>query len=169
MKPSAALRVVDAVEEFLVALSAAKPSPHTLAAYRRDLLGVAGRVAAAHGMELAELPLAALDKASLRRGFATWGGRSCEDLRHPRLERMERLLPAPGWRRRRRRQPDGRGGQAPSPRAPVKVIRGPDATARLLSTAATVDARARHPWPERDTALVATFAVTGIRLGEAWR
>ena len=68
------LLVVDAVEDFLVALSAAKPSPHTLAAYRRDLVGVAQQVAAAHGVELAELPLATLDKASLRRGFAAWAG-----------------------------------------------------------------------------------------------
>jgi hypothetical protein len=33
-----ATRLVDAVEDFLVALLVAKPSP-TLAAYRRDLLG----------------------------------------------------------------------------------------------------------------------------------
>ncbi|MBW3548983.1 MAG: hypothetical protein KY452_12750 [Actinobacteria bacterium] len=65
-------RLVDAVEHFLVDLSAAKPSPHTLAAYRRDLLGVAARVAAAHGVGLDDLPLTALDKASLRRGFASW-------------------------------------------------------------------------------------------------
>jgi site-specific recombinase XerD len=167
LKPSAALRVVDAVEDFLVALSAAKPSPHTLAAYRRDLLGVAGRVAAAQGVELAELPLAALDKASLRRGFATWAGDHAKTstirawsawnafFRHLVADDVVEGNPMDGVGKPRR------------PRAPVRVIRGPDATARLLATAATVDARARHPWPERDTALVATFAVTGIRLGEA--
>ena len=58
-------------------------------------------------------------------------------------------------------------GKPRRPRAPVKVIRGPDVTARLLGAAAAVDPRARSPWPERDTALVATFAVTGVRLGEA--
>ncbi len=65
-------RLVDAVEHFLVDLSAAKLSPHTRAAYRRDLLGVAARMAAAHGVGLDDLALAALDKASLRRGFAAW-------------------------------------------------------------------------------------------------
>jgi hypothetical protein len=42
-----ATRLVDAVEDFLVALSVAKPSPLTLTAYRRDLPGVARRVATA--------------------------------------------------------------------------------------------------------------------------
>ena len=36
-----------------------------------------------------------------------------------------------------------------------------------LAAAAATDVRARHAWPERDTALVATLAITGIRLGEA--
>jgi integrase len=39
----------------------------------------------------------------------------------------------------------------------------------LLRTAANPDpaAKASKRWPERDVALIATFSVTGIRLGEA--
>ncbi len=160
-------RLVDAVEEFLVDLSAAKPSPHTLAAYRRDLLGVAARVAAAHGVGLDDLALIALDKASLRRGFASWAADHAKAstirawsawnafFRHLVADDVVEGNPMDGVGKPRR------------PSAPVKVIRGPDVTAKLLAAAATADARARHAWPERDTALVATLAITGIRLGEA--
>ncbi|HSH22810.1 MAG TPA: tyrosine-type recombinase/integrase [Acidimicrobiales bacterium] len=164
---STAPRMVDAVDDFLVALSAAKPSPHTLAAYRRDLVGVAARVAIAQGVSLDELTLAALDKASLRRGFASWAADHAKAstirawsawnafFRHLVADDVVEGNPMDGV------------GKPKRPRAPVKVIRGPDVTARLLAAAATPDPRARHPWPERDTALVATFAVTGMRLGEA--
>ncbi len=160
-------RLVDAVEEFLVDLSAAKPSPHTLAAYRRDLLGVAARVAAAHGVGLDDLALTALDKASLRRGFASWAADHAKAstirawsawnafFRHLVADDVVEGNPMDGVGKPRR------------PSAPVKVIRGPDVTAKLLAAAATTDVRARHAWPERDTALVATLAITGIRLGEA--
>ncbi len=149
-----ATRLVDAVEDFLVALSVAKPSPHTLAAYRRDLLGVARRVATAQGVALDELALAALDKASLRRGFAAWAADHAKAstirawsswnafFRHLVAEDLVEGNPMAGVGRPRR------------PTAPVKVIRGTDVTARLLATAAVADPRARHPWPERDTALV---------------
>ncbi len=164
---TSAPRLVDAVEDFLVDLSAAKPSPHTLAAYRRDLLGVAARMAAAHGVGLDELPLAALDKASLRRGFAAWAADHAKAstirawsawnafFRHLVADDLVEGNPMDGVGKPRR------------PSAPVKVIRGPDVTAKLLGAAATTDVRARHAWPERDTALVATLAITGVRLGEA--
>ena len=49
-------------------MTAKTPSPPT----GPDLLGVAARVTAAHGVGLDDLALAALGKASLRRGFAAW-------------------------------------------------------------------------------------------------
>ena len=164
---TAGLRLVDAVEDFLVALSVAKPSPHTVAAYRRDLLGVAGRVAVAQGVRLDELTLAALDKASLRRGFAAWAGDHAKAstirawsawnafFRHLVADDVVEGNPMDGVGKPRR------------PQAPVKVIRGPDVTGKLLAAVAVPDPGGRHPWCERDTALVATFAITGIRLGEA--
>ncbi|HEV2809753.1 MAG TPA: tyrosine-type recombinase/integrase, partial [Acidimicrobiales bacterium] len=160
-------RLVDAIDDFLVDLSAAKPSPHTLAAYRRDLFGVSARVAAAHGVGLDDLALAALDKASLRRGFASWAADHAKAstirawsawnafFRHLVADDLVEGNPMDGVGKPRR------------PSAPVKVIRGPDVTAKLLAAAATTDVRARHAWPERDTALVATLAITGLRLGEA--
>ncbi len=38
---------------------------------------------------------------------------------------------------------------------------------RLVAAAITTDARARSPWPVRDSALVAVFVGAGVRIGEA--
>ncbi|MBO0732506.1 MAG: hypothetical protein J2P57_24820, partial [Acidimicrobiaceae bacterium] len=46
----------DAVDAWLVNLGAAKPSAATLAAYRRDLHGVAARLAEPDGAETLRLP-----------------------------------------------------------------------------------------------------------------
>jgi len=43
---------------------------------------------------------------------------------------------------------------------------GHEDLARALATAAVPYERARHPWPERDFALLAVLATTGIRLSE---
>src|SRR5690606_6770559 len=39
-QPPSTMRALDAVDEYLTVRTAAKPSPHTLAAYRRDLTAV---------------------------------------------------------------------------------------------------------------------------------
>ena len=59
MTAAGSVRFVAAVEDFLAAMSAAKPSRHTIAAYRRDLLGVARRIAAQQGVELDGLTVGA--------------------------------------------------------------------------------------------------------------
>jgi len=64
--------VAGLVDDFLYAAGAAKPSPHTLAAYRRDLTGVGARLAAAEDLEVAELRLSVLSKPALRRAMASW-------------------------------------------------------------------------------------------------
>ncbi len=158
---------MELVEDFLVAIGATKPSPRTVDAYRRDLLGVASRIAGAEGVDLGALPIGALGKVELRRAFASWAADHAKAstvrawsawnafFRHLVAEDLVEGSPMDGV------------GKPKLGRGPVKVIRGPDVTRRLLTTAATPDPSSRNPWPERDTALVATFAVTGIRLGEA--
>src|SRR5216683_2943606 len=155
------------VERFLQAIGTAKPSPHTLIAYRHDLFGVAARLAAAEGVSLEELALRHLTKSALRAAFSSWAADHAKAsvlrtwsawnrfFAHLVAEDLLEGNPMEGVAKPRR------------PSAPVKVIRGPDATARLLAAAGAPDPRARRPWPERDLALTATFAVTGLRLSEA--
>ncbi|MDY7101994.1 MAG: tyrosine-type recombinase/integrase [Actinomycetota bacterium] len=168
------------VERYLQDLGVRKPSPHTLAAYRRDLLGVGRRIADATGPGagaeaagedgpggVGRLTLGDLDKRALRAGFASWA----DDHAASSIRRAwsawssffdflvaEDLADA---------NPMSAVTPPKASRSRAKVIRGRDVAPRLLEAAATPDETARHPWPERDVALVATFIVTGVRLSEA--
>lgn len=154
------------IEAFLTSRSSAKPSPHTTAAYRRDLVGVARRLPAARRRFLAEMTTADISKSELRGAFASWAGDHAKTsvLRAWSTwnsfyaflvsEDLAEGNPMDGIRKPRR------------PKAAVKVIRGTDVTGRLLAAARTPDPGARRSWPERDVAIVAVLAVTGLRLGE---
>ncbi|MFE1467847.1 site-specific integrase, partial [Nocardiopsis dassonvillei] len=66
--------VAEAVEQYLVARRAAKPSPHTVAAYRRDLRGVLGCVAQVMGVEPEQVEWQDLEAGVLRAAFAEFAG-----------------------------------------------------------------------------------------------
>lgn len=153
------------VERYLQDLGVRKPSPNTLAAYRRDLVGVGRRMAPEGALD--HLTLDDLDKRALRAAFASWA----DDHAAASIRRAwsawssffdflvaEDLVAG---------NPMGAVTPPRAIRGRAKVIRGRDIAPRLLETAATLDETARHPWPERDVALVATFIVTGVRLSEA--
>jgi site-specific recombinase XerD len=155
------------VEAFLHLLGTKKPSANTIGAYRRDLIGVATRIAALRGTSVERLQLEELTKGSLRAGFASWAADHAEaSVLRARSAWSgffdylvaEDLLEG---------NPMAAVGKPKLRRDTAKVLRASDAAQRLLETAAQPDPRARNPWPERDVALVATFLVTGIRLGEA--
>jgi integrase/recombinase XerC len=153
----------EAVESFLYYLGASKPSPHTITAYRADLIGVGARIAPT------ELTLADLTRSPLRRAFSSWAGdHAASSVRRAHsswtaffryLVSEDLIEGSPMEAVPKPRQPDD----------PVKSIRGNafQIAARLLEAAGTVDPRARSQWPERDVAMIGLFVVTGIRLSEA--
>jgi integrase/recombinase XerD len=165
---TAASAFADAVEAWLVNLGAAKPSPATLAAYPRDVEGVAARLVALEGLEdRSALRLADLGRSALRAAFASWAAdHAASSVRraHSSWSNFFDFLVAENLI-------DGNPMAAiPKPKAPStlpRAIRADDAVGRLLEAAARTDERARQPWPTRDLALVATFCVTGIREAEA--
>ncbi len=155
----------DAVDAWLVNLGATKPSAATLAAYRRDLQGVASRLAELEDHD--SLGLADLTRPALRAAFASWASdHAASSVRraHSAWTTFFDFVVSEGLR-------DGNPMAAiPKPKTPSalpRAIRARDAVSRLLSTAAIPDPRARQPWPARDLALAATFCVTGIREAEA--
>ena len=167
-KLTPAAPLTDAIESWLVNLGAAKPSPATLAAYRRDVEGIGTRLAALEDRgELTDLELPDLSRPALRAAFASWAGdHASASVRraHSAWSNLFDFLVAEGvW--------DGNPMAAiPKPKTPSvlpRSIRARDAVGRLLRAAAEPDPRARQPWPSRDLALVATFCVTGIREAEA--
>ena len=157
-------RFSELVDAWLFHLGATKPAANTVAAYRRDLEGVARRIAADE--DVAVVHLEHLTKEALRAAFAAWAAdhAAASVLRaHSSWSSFFDFLVAEDLI-------EGNPMAAvPKPRrnaAPPRAIRAPDAAARLLATAAIGDPRGRNPWPERDLALVATFCVTGIREAE---
>jgi site-specific recombinase XerD len=160
--------IADAVDAWLVNLGAAKPSPATLAGYRRDLEGIARRLAALEGLPGPEaVTVDGLERQALRGAFSSWASdHAAASVRraHSAWSSFFDFLVAEGVL-------EGSPMAAiPKPKTPASLprsIRAPDAVARLLRAASEPDSRARDPWPARDLALVATFCVTGIREAEA--
>ena len=161
---SADATLSEIVDAWLFALGATKPSGRTLAAYRADVEGV-GRRLDTDG--ISALRLEHLDKPALRAAFASWAAdhAAASVVRaHSSWSSLFNFLVAENIVEGSPMAAVAKPRLHPStPRA----IRAADAVERLLSVAATPDPRSRRPWPERDLAVVALFAVSGIREGEA--
>jgi integrase/recombinase XerD len=160
--------VAQAIDAWLVHLGAAKPSPATIAAYRRDLEGVAARLAGLEGIGTTALvTIADLERSALTAAFSSWASdHAAASIRrtHSAWCNFFDFLVAEGV-------VEGSPMAAvPKPKTPSTLprsIRARDAVPRLLAVAGEPDPRARKPWPARDLALAAAFCVTGIREAEA--
>jgi integrase/recombinase XerC len=161
-------RVLTLIEEFLTARATRKPSPHTLLAYRRDLNAIARLVAEnpATPLPLAALPIGALTPRVLRTAFARFAAsRAAASIYRAwsTWNSFFTFLVADGV---------VAGNPMPAvdkPHLPLplpKPLRGEDTPERLLSAVAREDRRQRHPWPERDLAVIALALCAGLRLAE---
>ncbi|TWP32980.1 tyrosine-type recombinase/integrase [Leekyejoonella antrihumi] len=158
--------VAQAVESFLSARAAAKPSPHTLAAYRRDLAGILAIVAARAGCDAAEVTVGELAPRVLRDAFGTFAATHAKASISRAWSTWNQLfgfLVADGYL-------DG-NPMAAVPKAHhastgPKPLTGSDTPERLLASAALPRTNARNPWPQRDLAVLATLLLTGLRSAE---
>ncbi|MFI6258495.1 tyrosine-type recombinase/integrase [Micromonospora zamorensis] len=156
------------IEEFLTARATRKPSPHTLAAYRRDLHAVAALVAedAATPLPLSALSITDLSPRVMRAAFARFAGPRAPASVHRAWSTWNSFftflvadeivagnpMPAVGRPRALLPQP--------------KPLRGADTPEVLLASAARDEGRQRDPWPERDVAVLAVALCAGLRLSE---
>src|SRR2546427_1687769 len=156
-------RVGELIEAFLDQLASGGGSTHTLGAYRRDLRGVADRMATARGLgDIAELRLSQVDAAGLEAGMATWA----TDHAPASVARawaawssFFTYLISQGLARANPTQ----AAQRPKPPPPApKLIAGGDVSERLLSAAAMPEPSSPSAWAERDVALVAILGLTGL-------
>jgi site-specific recombinase XerD len=161
-------KVLSLIEEFLTARATRKPSPHTQQAYRRDLVTLAGLVAEGPGtpLPLASLPITALTARALRAAFARFAAPRAAASIHRAWSTWNSFftfLVADGV---------VAGNPMPAvdkPNAPLplpKPLRGEETPEQLLAAVARDDHRQRHPWPERDLAVVALALCAGLRLSE---
>ncbi|HEX2273667.1 MAG TPA: tyrosine-type recombinase/integrase [Acidimicrobiales bacterium] len=164
--------------EWLRTKQLARRSPASDAARRGDLTVIAAQLADYLGRpdgdealgpmerQLARLGLGDLEPRALREAFADYAaGHAASSVRRV-LSTWRGFC---GWLRAEGHlladplaglQGPGRADWKPKPLELVEL-------ARVIEAAATPDPRARHPWPERDRALVAVFTGAGVRIGEA--
>lgn len=162
------LLLLSLIDEFLTSRATRKPSPHTLAAYRRDLLAL-GRLVAedpATPLPLAELEISALTIRSLRAAFARFAApRAAASISRAwstwnsffAFLVADGILPG---------NPMSAVDKPVVPPPPPKPLRGEQTPEHLLAAVAREDPRQRHPWPERDLAVLALALCAGLRLAE---
>lgn len=149
------------IEEFLAERGTRKPSPHTLAAYRRDLAAIAALIGPLPRLTIDDCTVRALraafaefalprSVASICRAWSTWNA-------------FYTFLVADGI------VTGNPMSAVAKPRAPLptpKPLRGEQTPEHLLRTVATQDPDARYPWPERDLAVLALALCAGLRSAE---
>ncbi len=158
--------VAEAVEQYLVARRAAKPSPHTVAAYRRDLRGVLGCVAQVVGVDPERVGWRDLEAGVLRAAFAEFAGERAASSVLRAWSTWNGFFAF--W--------VSEGVVAGNPMSAVprprvrpsgpKPLMGEDTPERLLEALARGARKARDPWPERDLAVLALALLTGMRSAE---
>ena len=155
-----------AIDEFFAARRVLKDSPHTTAAYRRDLTGITTLIAQGLGVDPGQVRVGQLTGPVLQEAFgafATTHAKSsigrCWSVWNQFLTHLVGAGHLSG----------NPIGAVPRPRrshtAP-KPLTGDDTPERLLASAALPRKNARHPWPERDLAILATLLLTGLRSSE---
>jgi integrase/recombinase XerD len=159
--------VGELIDAFLDQLPSGGASTHTLGAYRRDLRGVADRMAGAQGLDdVSGLRLSRVDAAALEAGMAAWA----TDHAPASVARawaawssFFTYLISQGIARVNPTE----AAQRPKPPPPApKLIAGGDVSERLLSAAAMPEPSSPSAWAERDVALVATLGLTGLGVSE---
>jgi integrase/recombinase XerD len=159
--------VGEAIEAFLEQLASGGASTHTVGAYRRDLRGVADRMAVAQGLDdVSWLRLSQVDSAGLEAGMAAWATDHAPTsvarawaawssfFTYLISQGIARVNPTEAAQRPK-----------PPPPAP-KLIAGGDVSERLLSAAAMPEPSSPSAWAERDVALVAILGLTGLGVSE---
>ena len=158
--------VLDAQQAFFAARRPRKDSPHTTAAYRRDLAGLTALLAEDLGRPAEELSVAHITVAALRAAFGAFADHHAKSsvLRAWSTWNQfltfcvcENLLPG---------NPMVAVARPKAPPLSPKPLRGEDTPERLLAAVAGGVRQGRRPWPERDLLVVALGLVAGLRSAE---
>lgn len=158
--------VTAAVDQFFAARRSLKDSPHTTAAYTRDLSAVTTIIASTLETDAVDITIDQLTapvlrdafgafaashaKASITRCWSTWN-------------QFLTFLVGDGL------LPGNPMAAVPRPRrikGSPKPLQGEDTPETLLHSAALPRPNARNPWPERDLAILATLLLSGLRSAE---
>lgn len=156
-----------AVELFFQSRAPRKDSPHTQAAYRRDLSSIATIVAAHLGAhDTASFTCAQLTVPVMRTAFAQYA----QPRAKTSIARAWSVWNAffgfcVGEGIVNGNPMSAVAKPSPTPRAP-KPLRSHEAAEHLLNAVATGRRPGRHPWPQRDLSVLAIILLTGVRSAE---
>ncbi len=158
--------VFGAMDRFFTARRSLKDSPHTTAAYRRDLTAIVRTIAETTGVDGADVNVEQLTAPALRDAFGAFStGHAKASITRcwSTWNQFLTFLVGEGA------LPGNPIAAVPRPRrvkgAP-KPLRGEDTPETLLRSAALPRPNARDPWPERDLAILATLLLSGLRSAE---
>jgi integrase/recombinase XerC len=158
--------VVTLIDRFFAARRSFKDSPHTTAAYRRDLSAITSALAVIVGTDVVGVTVDQLSAQAVRDAFGDFS--SC----HAKAS-ISRCWSA--WNQfftflvGEGVLPGNPMAAVPRPRrvrSTPKPLQGEDTPETLLRSAALPRPHARHPWPERDLAILATLLLSGLRSAE---
>ncbi len=158
--------LIEAQDAFFLARRSRKDSPHTTAAYRRDLAGVNGGVVEVCGREAAAIDLDEVTAGVLREAFGVFAdshAKSSVARAWSTWNQFFQFCVADGLVAGN--PMGGVGRPRPTPLSP-KPLRGERTPEELLSAVAGGARRARAPWPERDLLVLALGLVAGLRAAE---
>lgn len=154
-----------AIEEFFLARMPRKHSPHTLEAYRRDLDAITVHLVELLGAQASAITVEQLDIRTLRRAFARISHQSPATVART-WSTWNQLFSFLVAEQVVAGSPMAAIDKPRIPRSRPKAITGDDSVQRLLQAAANGRRGARHPWPERDLAVVVVLLTCGLRLAE---
>jgi site-specific recombinase XerD len=158
--------VAGLIDRFFAARRPLKDSPHTTAAYRRDLSAITSALAAIVGVDIADVTVAQLSPQTIRDAFGAFSSSHAKTSIGrcwSTWNQFFTFLVGDGV------LPGNPMPAVPRPRRPPsapKPLQGDDTPETLLRSAALPRPGARHPWPERDLAVLATLLLSGLRSAE---
>ncbi|MBY8852528.1 integrase, partial [Saccharothrix sp. MB29] len=155
------MRVLAAQEQFFLARRPRKDSPHTTAAYRRDLAGITALLGEVLSTPPAELVIEDLSAGNLREAFGVFADSHAKSSVLRAWSTWNQFLTfcvaedlVPG-------NPMGAVARPKTPPLVPKPLRGEDTPERLLAAVAEGARKGRDPWPERDVLVLALGLVAG--------
>lgn len=160
------MRLVDAQLAFFAARRPRKDSPHTTAAYRRDLAGITALLVDEIGGEAEMLLVEDLTGPALRAVFGVFADSHAKSSVLRAWSTWNQFLTFCVADGLLAGNPIGAVARPRTPPLSPKPLRGEDTPERLLAAARNGDRKARDPWPERDVLVIALGLLAGLRSAE---
>lgn len=162
------MRVTEVIERFFTARRPRKESPHTIAAYRRDLQTITERAALERGVEVGVLELADLDRDTLRAAFGAYADDHAAATVLRTWSAWNQLFTFAVAEAIAVGNPMAAVARPRRPARRPKPLQGEDTPEQLLERVSEPAAPGtrRRQWPERDLAVLALALVTGLRSAE---